>query len=79
MTTCLWCERQFEGREKGGSPQRFCSAACRSEYHTACRQFADGLVMGGAITVDALKEAVKLTSLSAVEKRARFLKAEPAP
>lgn len=77
MTICLWCECEFAGRDKGGSPQRFCSQTCRLGYHTACRQFADGLVLSGAITVPALKEAARLTDLSASEKRARFSDGPP--
>lgn len=80
---CPWCDRPFEPREKGGTPQRFCSAPCRSEYHTACRQLGDQLVSLGIVAMPELKstDARLLAKLVKADilpagKRARFSEAE---
>lgn len=77
MTSCPWCHAAFHAREKAGSPQRFCQAACRNAYHSACGRFADLLVKRGFIPIDDLRSwdvnGVSDTAIvSAVNKRARL-------
>jgi hypothetical protein len=54
--TCLWCGQVFTLRRgSGGSPQRFCSSACRTAFHSACRRWAERVVAAGRLTVAALR------------------------
>ena len=47
---CLWCGRPFRVR-RGGSPQRFCSAAHRMAFWSALRRWAERAVAAGMLTV----------------------------
>jgi hypothetical protein len=53
---CLWCGKAFRSRRRG-SPQVFCTAACRSAFHTAGRRWAERAVACGALMVDDLRNA----------------------
>ena len=55
-TTCRWCGRLFQAR-RGGSPQRFCSAAHRMAFWSALRCWAERAVAAGALTVDQIGKA----------------------
>jgi hypothetical protein len=46
----LWCERPFAAR-RGGSAQRFCSAAHRMAFWSALRRWAERMVAAGVLTV----------------------------
>ncbi len=54
---CLWCEIEFEPRMSGGSPQRYCSKACRVDFHVAARSWAEQAVASGLLLVSALRMA----------------------
>ena len=56
---CLWCETEFEPRASGGKPQRFCSKACRVDFHVAARSWAEQAVASGLLLVSALRMAHK--------------------
>ena len=54
---CLWCEREFQRRTSGGTPQRFCSKGCRYDFHRAARKWAMKAIDAGLLTVASLKNA----------------------
>ena len=54
--TCLWCGRSFTAR-RGGSPQRFCRARCRTAFWSALRRWAERAVASGALTIDHIRNA----------------------
>jgi hypothetical protein len=41
---------------RGGSPQRFCGAACRTAFWTALRKCGERAVAAGILTIDDLKD-----------------------
>jgi hypothetical protein len=47
---CQWCERPFQAR-RGGSPQRFCGAGCRTAFWTALRRWGERAIAAGILTV----------------------------
>lgn len=47
---CAWCENRFTRRFRG-SPQRFCSARCRSAFWSALRRFGERALASGALTI----------------------------
>jgi hypothetical protein len=53
---CLWCERPFPAR-RGGSPQRFCTARCRTAFWTAMRRWGERAVSAGVLTVDHIRSS----------------------
>ena len=55
---CSWCGKPFRPRTDGGSPQKFCSAPCRKEFHVACRVWSKDQVLRGLVPVESLKRAV---------------------
>jgi hypothetical protein len=65
---CDWCGRPYRVR-RGGSPQRFCGAACRSAFHTAARRWAERAVAAGWLTL------AELRRMATPEKRARCTEA----
>ncbi|MCZ6674230.1 MAG: hypothetical protein O7C75_14980, partial [Verrucomicrobia bacterium] len=52
-----WCDKPFERRTTGGSPQRHCSTDCRLAFHRAARRWAEKAVLAGRLTVEELKDA----------------------
>ena len=56
---CLWCGRVFLPRVTGGRKQRFCCAACRSEFHDCARRWAIAEVDAGRLTTGQLAAAPK--------------------
>jgi|HubBroStandDraft_3_1064219.scaffolds.fasta_scaffold78727_4 hypothetical protein len=51
---CLWCGRPFAAR-RGGSPQRFCKARCRTAFWSALRRWAERAVATGVLTIAAIR------------------------
>ena len=47
---CLWCGRAFVAR-RGGSPQRFCRARCRTAFWSALRRWGERAVAAGILTI----------------------------
>jgi hypothetical protein len=47
---CPWCEKPFRAR-RGGSPQRFCGAKCRSAFWSALRRWGDRAVATGILSI----------------------------
>jgi hypothetical protein len=43
---CLWCGRPFPAH-RGGSPQRFCKARCRTAFWSALRRWAEHAIPAG--------------------------------
>src|SRR5262249_26493444 len=53
---CQWCERPIRAR-RGGSPQRFCGAGCRTAFWSALRRWGERAVAAGILTVGDIKNA----------------------
>jgi hypothetical protein len=53
--TCPWCGKPFTPRRGGGSRQTFCGADCRHRFHAGARQWAEGAIAAGLLTIDDLK------------------------
>jgi hypothetical protein len=49
-TVCQWCERPFRAR-RGGSPQRFCGARCRTMFWSALRRWGERAGAAGILTI----------------------------
>jgi hypothetical protein len=49
--TCAWCSKEFPPKDG----KRFCSASCRSAYHSAAKKYADEMVRAGLLTIDTMK------------------------
>ena len=47
---CLWCGHPFRAR-RGGSPQRFCRARCRTAFWSALHRWGKRAIAAGALTV----------------------------
>ena len=56
---CTWCGGPFVLRTSGGSPQKFCSAPCRKQFHAACRVWAEAQVQMGLVPVSALRGGIE--------------------
>jgi hypothetical protein len=52
--SCQWCERHFRVR-RGGSPQRFCGAKCRTMFWSALRRWGERAVAAGIVTIADLR------------------------
>ena len=37
---CEWCQREYEPRNSGGSPQKFCTKKCKRLFEKSIRQWA---------------------------------------
>ncbi len=57
--SCPWCNKPFLPRVGGGKPQRFCSTQCRTQFHSACRAWADAQVWSGNLPMSSLKRALR--------------------
>jgi hypothetical protein len=57
MSSCLWCQERFKPRSDGGSPQRYCSAACRRSFDGAARAWVRQAVDDGTLTLPYLQKA----------------------
>jgi hypothetical protein len=51
---CFWCSAPFRASGRGGE-QRFCSGACRTAFHSACRNWAVQAVYDGTLNLDAIR------------------------
>jgi hypothetical protein len=60
-SACLWCGKGFTPRRDGGKPQVFCRPACRRALDAAGRRWVADAIAAGALTVDALRNAVVTT------------------
>jgi hypothetical protein len=56
-SVCLWCQKCFNPRSDGGSPQRYCSAACRRYFDGAARAWVRRAVNDGTVTLPDLQKA----------------------
>jgi hypothetical protein len=54
---CLWCERPFPAH-RGGSPQRFCTARCRTAFWTALRRWGERAVSTGILAIADIRDRV---------------------
>lgn len=75
VARCQWCETPMPDRDPnaGGKPQRFCSNACRSAFHTACRKLGAALIDQGLVTPTELRSATArlIVKIFAAQQRAR--------
>jgi hypothetical protein len=55
-TVCQWCDGPFRAR-RGGSPQRFCGAGCRTAFWSALRRWGERAVAAGILTINDIKKA----------------------
>jgi hypothetical protein len=53
--TCAWCSSRFTPRQSGGRRQRFCSKSCRRASEKAIREWAQGALVAGRVTVAEIK------------------------
>jgi hypothetical protein len=53
---CPWCEKRFKP-QRCGSPQVFCTAACRSAFHSASRRWAERALACGLLTIAELQNS----------------------
>jgi len=69
---CLWCSAPFAPRH-GGKPQKFCTPACRVDFHTKARAWIEGAVEAGRVSVAEIKGALPAQSnvLVASDQQAR--------
>ena len=37
---CEWCQREYEPRNSGGSPQKFCTKQCKRLFEKSIRQWS---------------------------------------
>jgi hypothetical protein len=51
---CRWCGRPFF-RRRGGSPQRFCSAAHRMAFWSALRRSGERAIAAGTLSLDQIR------------------------
>jgi hypothetical protein len=68
---CQWCERAFRPRGGGGSPQRFCGAACRTAFWTALRRWGERAMAAGILTVADIRNDDIAARFSQVPTRLR--------
>ncbi len=54
---CTWCGNDFEPRNNGGKPQRFCSKDCRENFNTAYRIWAAGEYEAERVSIFDLRTA----------------------
>ncbi len=54
---CTWCGTEYEPRNNGGKPQRFCSPDCRRDFFAACRAWAAREFEAGRVSVKDLQGA----------------------
>ena len=54
---CLWCQVCFKPRSDGGSPQRYCSSACRRSFDGAARSWVRQAIDDGALSLGDLQKA----------------------
>jgi hypothetical protein len=59
---CIWCGREFPALRRGPHDKRFCTDACRSEFHLSCRRYGARLFDLGLITADDLARVAKHAS-----------------
>jgi len=52
---CYWCGQLFSPRRTGGSPQIFCHANCRHEFHTRARKWIENEIAEGRMGAEELK------------------------
>jgi len=55
QTICAWCSRSFAPRRTGGRRQRFCSERCRRANEKAMREWAQGELAAGRVTIAEIK------------------------
>jgi len=51
---CRWCGRACQLR-RGGSPRVFCGPACRQQFHSAARRWAERAVAAGVLSLDQIR------------------------
>ena len=66
MTECPWCGEAFEAVRRGGSPKRFCSAACKNQWNSAAREFGRAMETQGVLNLRAWIEGRQKASESTV-------------
>ena len=48
---CPWCDQPFESKLIGAHQKRFCTAACKDEFHAALRKWAQRAFDNGRISI----------------------------
>ena len=52
---CEWCKREYEPRNSGGSPQKFCSRECKRLFEKSIRQWAYNEHTKGSLNLSELQ------------------------
>ena len=55
ITKCQWCQNEFQPRESGGSPQKFCGRDCKRLFEKSIRQWASNKYSKGTLKIDELQ------------------------
>ena len=51
---CQWCQKDFQPRESGGSPQKFCDRDCKRLFEKSIRQWASNKYSKGSLKLPEL-------------------------
>ena len=60
---CEWCQEEFQPRESGGSPQKFCSKRCKRLFEKSIRRWAYIQHAQGRINLSELQSMHSLSKL----------------
>ena len=52
---CKWCRNEYEPRDSGGSPQKFCSRECKRLFEKSIRQWAYDKHAKGSLNLSKLQ------------------------
>ena len=52
---CTWCGTEFEAQGAGRNVKKFCSQACRRDFHTACRIWGEEQYGCGELSIFQLR------------------------
>ena len=58
LISCQWCEKRFQARRGGGSPQRFCGPKCRTLFWSGLRRLGEKAITAGVLTIADVKNGV---------------------
>ena len=57
---CEWCQEEFQPRESGGSPQKFCGRDCKRLFEKSIRQWASNKYSKGTLKIGELQHTHSL-------------------
>ena len=57
---CKWCQKDYQQRESGGSPQKFCGRECKRLFEKSIRQWAYNEHAKGSLNLSKLQHTHSL-------------------